>query len=491
MEHAEINRIQEQFVGGQWPKFLQSVSIDGLRNWTKEEVSFNFPITAIVGENGSGKSTLLKAAACAYDGDGHTTTFYPTSFFQNTPWEVVSDVRLEYKFQHGNTLRDYSISKSSARWSYPKNKARRNVYFLDISRTLPIDATIGYGRIAKLGQSEIRTTQIDDTHREMLSYILGRDYNSARFAVSDVDENREVGLLQFGGTEISQFHQGAGEDATLDLVKNLQSVPDTSLILIDEIENSLHPKAQRRLIRKFLALSRQKRLQIIVSTHSPYILQELPLQARVLLARNSGEVNAIYNVSTEFAMSQVDEEVHPELYVLVEDKEARDLLREILTNSNPDREVLQRIQILPAGAANVLKSIGPNLANDKLPFKGVCFVDADETGFSGCKVLPGDNAPEVDVFQGLKKLNWANLDTDFQHGSGELFAWLDECTLEPDHHRWTAIIGDKLRLSKEIVWNTMCKSWVKNVLEPSEQQRVVDQINSEINRSSSLFSLSQ
>ncbi|MEX3962619.1 AAA family ATPase [Paraburkholderia sp. EG286B] len=60
---------------------------------------------------------------------------------------------------------------------------------------------------------------------------------------------RQVGLLERECGEVSQFHKGAGEDATLDLFRVLQGIPQYSLLLIDEVEASLHPQAQRRLIR--------------------------------------------------------------------------------------------------------------------------------------------------------------------------------------------------------------------------------------------------
>jgi predicted ATPase len=67
MDYQEISTIKGQFQAGQWPQFLQMISIDGLRGWSGQSVEFNFPVVAIVGENGSGKSTLLKTAACIYD----------------------------------------------------------------------------------------------------------------------------------------------------------------------------------------------------------------------------------------------------------------------------------------------------------------------------------------------------------------------------------------------------------------------------------------
>lgn len=45
-----------------------------IRGITPSELSFDYPITAIVGENGSGKSTWLSLVACAFHND---TNYFP------------------------------------------------------------------------------------------------------------------------------------------------------------------------------------------------------------------------------------------------------------------------------------------------------------------------------------------------------------------------------------------------------------------------------
>ena len=104
-----------------------------------------------------------------------------------------------------------------------------------------MDASVGYAKIARTAAVEIESDEINDEFRERLSHVLGRSYQKARFATSDVDPHRQVGLLQQEWGEVSQFHQGAGEDATLDLFRTLQNVPDNAVLVIDEVEASLHP----------------------------------------------------------------------------------------------------------------------------------------------------------------------------------------------------------------------------------------------------------
>lgn len=70
MDAEEIKSIMRQFKHGatdsEWKQFIKSIKITNIHGWTGQEIAFNFPVVAIVGENGIGKSTFLKASVCAY-----------------------------------------------------------------------------------------------------------------------------------------------------------------------------------------------------------------------------------------------------------------------------------------------------------------------------------------------------------------------------------------------------------------------------------------
>src|SRR5690242_6479163 len=100
--HKEIKEIKNKMLNSPWPKYLRAVGIDGLHQWKKQEVRFDFPVTVVAGENGSGKSTVLKAAAAAYSHPtDRTKSFYPAVFFPDTAWERVAHATLTYKIREG------------------------------------------------------------------------------------------------------------------------------------------------------------------------------------------------------------------------------------------------------------------------------------------------------------------------------------------------------------------------------------------------------
>jgi predicted ATPase len=480
VDTQEIETIKQQFIAGLWPKFLESIAIDGLRGWTGQSVRFAFPVCAIVGENGTGKSTFLKSAACAYESAGTGSTFYPSSFFRSTHWDTVSGINLEYTVREGDRVQSFVLRKHSRRWSFPERRRRRDVFFMDITRTVPLDAAAGYARIARLATNEISSQALDQGYRQDISNILGRVYSNARFVTSDVDNKRVVGLLTREFGEISQFHQGAGEDATLDLMRSVQGIPDTSIILIDEVEASLHPKAQRRLIRFLLKISRLKRVQVVVSTHSPYVLEELPQEARVMLMQGRGTVNVVYGISPEFALSRIDENIHPELYVFVEDRESEILLREILAADADGQDLISRIEIAPVGPANVVVIMGDLARAGRLPYKSVAVLDGDQPTREGFISLPGTNAPERVVFEDLRSRNWPNLPERFGIGAGDLFSYFDDAMLDGDVHQWTSKVGNRIRRSRIGVWETLAAEWAKNCLTRVQRLAIVTSVRDAI-----------
>lgn len=105
-----------------------------------------------------------------------------------------------------------------------------------------------------------------------------------------------------------------------------------SLILLDEPEVSLHPSAQLRLKAFLLNEIINKKHQIVISTHSPVLIQEMPKESLKLFETNiTGKFSITNGVTTQEAFYNIEDDVSDKKTIICEDISAKILLEKVLT----------------------------------------------------------------------------------------------------------------------------------------------------------------
>ncbi|MFB2773297.1 AAA family ATPase [Pelatocladus sp. BLCC-F211] len=120
--------------------------------------------------------------------------------------------------------------------------------------------------------------------------LIEVDGKSISYEESQEMTGQEVILDMNTGERIPAHAISEGTMLTLGLLTVLNNPSQPNLVFLDDIEQGLHPKAQRELMTVFKEIIQDnKNLQIIFSTHSPYIIDELiPSQVHILNNSNSG-----------------------------------------------------------------------------------------------------------------------------------------------------------------------------------------------------------
>jgi len=120
--------------------------------------------------------------------------------------------------------------------------------------------------------------------------LIEVDGKSISYEESQGIVGKEVVLDMNTGKRIPAHAISEGTMLALGLLTVLMNPNQPNLVLLDDVEQGLHPKAQRDLIAVLKEiLQDNSNLQIIFSTHSPYIVDELiPSQVHVLSNNNSG-----------------------------------------------------------------------------------------------------------------------------------------------------------------------------------------------------------
>ena len=95
------------------------------------------------------------------------------------------------------------------------------------------------------------------------------------------------------GKQYSEYNSGSGEFVIASMVDKIQSVPSGGLLLLDEPEVSLHPGAQKRLICYILEMIKKKKIQVIITTHSTSIVENLPKEAIKCFRRIENDIIVI------------------------------------------------------------------------------------------------------------------------------------------------------------------------------------------------------
>lgn len=182
-------------------------------------------------------------------------------------------------------------------------------------------------------QIEQRGESLSPQELKFLKYILDRDYISGKVLKHNLFHGHEGWSILFETNNLSGYSDafaGSGESAATLLVHNILQAPDNSLILLDEPETSLHPRAQQRMLEFLAHQAVRKSIQVVIATHSIHLAEKLPQEAiRVLQLGTNGNISIESSLSAKEALHEIGI-FPPGRTILVEDERAKIVISEVL-----------------------------------------------------------------------------------------------------------------------------------------------------------------
>lgn len=324
----------------------------------------NFPVPEepgvylLVGSNGAGKTTILTSLFRICSGNALHYGFHTAA--GNSRIDRYEKSAITYTSKEGKSA---TFRKREKKWvSTPKSNEAilrsfgfKSACFIkaDSKRFSPGPEEIRQGNLVE-ASAEIKealnilfsTNKYEQLFRLKISN--GRGKNSTYFYV--VAEGRQ--------SYYSEKRFSSGELAMLRLVEHLTTVEENTLILLDEAELALHPIVQVRLLEYLRKMATQKKLTVIVSTHSTSMIR-VTRPAHILLLekeqQNPGHYRMVSPCYPAYAMGVIDEPYHhtPDALCCVEDEMAYLVLQQLLAAYNrlgEDKYAAQiERRILPVG----------------------------------------------------------------------------------------------------------------------------------------------
>ena len=324
--------------------FLSDVSLNGIRGINDLRVVFDYPVSVIAGGNASGKSTVLSAAACAYKVPGAgVKDFVPSTLFPDYQPKLGSHVdhkgtvelEFNYVIPEGRAYMRWRRSQSWNRSFGRRENAsqpERDVYLRTLSNLSHPSEVRSLLTTFRLN-SVRHTIPLTASQIEFSQRMLPFKY---REVVKLSSGNKNLMFAsQEGGAEYSELHMAAGERSILRMSQDIAQRKG-ALILIDEVETGLHPWVQQLLMLHLQQLALRNDLQIIVTSHSPVVLNSVPSNGRIFLERDDdGRVSLHHSGYRDVIQDALYGRSMDTLNILCEDETAEAILQGILDDLRP------------------------------------------------------------------------------------------------------------------------------------------------------------
>ncbi|HLY72098.1 MAG TPA: AAA family ATPase [Puia sp.] len=451
-----IDDIGKSYLKGNFKYFIEYIRFPFYKNLQlNSEIIFNFPLTVLVGQNGSGKSSALHAIYGMPEGYSTGIFWFATSVdpivddsknrpgfvygYKNEDGEILEVVKTRIGAAKGGHY--WEPSRPLGKWGMKKLGGSRNptivkeVFYLDFRSELSAYDKYFYfsnfqaTKTIKTKQDAIRkkskhlkrvidsntahsyfTRQINQpiilnsNELNEVNKILGKKYVECKLIKHNLYAETQGLTIYFKTLNIaySEAFAGRGEFAVVKLVYEIMNKPNYSLIVLDEPEVSLHSGAQEKLLEFLLKQTLQKKLQVVISTHSPKFVQFLPPNAIKLFYNDEG---VRFNIKNQChyleAFQRIGETIldTSKKIIFVEDVLSQMLVEKILSDLKNELSLIFIVNFLPGGADNLyIKAAGFSQEGE---FRKFIILDGDKTKQkiepAKMKVEEYDNFTSLDI----------------------------------------------------------------------------------------------
>lgn len=442
-----------------YPCRLEQVAFSQISGIADGHIKMAGAITALCGANGVGKSTLLSAVGASLAAD---LTEYQKGRLQSAMLQatvvgpafsgVVSTSVASAERSGDPELADDALAESLL--VDPGLDSQRLIEFFRNTTNLS-ELLEGY-----------EPTVLEPDDIKILAYIVGKDYEACEILELDAFEPPDVVpyfRVRADGVDYGSEFMGLGEMALHLTFWRLKNAPEGSVLIIEEPEAHISPRSQAALLDVMAWMSVERKLWVIITTHSPGIVTRVPAAHIRLVFRAAGQVRIIEAPTDEQLSGILGVVPRRNVIVLVEDDAAKTFVEALVANS-PDG-LDSRIDVRTCRDAGTLRAVLQRFplgrSDDRAKIVGLLDGDQRHVALTGSLwpfgYLPGDGGVER-LLRG-QTLDVKRVATRLGVEQERLELALSEVAGRDDHD-WLSELGKRAGVPLDTVTKALVQEWM-------------------------------
>ena len=186
------------------------------------------------------------------------------------------------RFAHGHKKAQEAIPEAATQCQ----KLLSDIVFLDPQPANMRDYSFNNERMlagdgANLSGVLFNLCKNDESKGQLLEFVEALpEQDIANIAFSETERGEvRVKLKETFGAKNTDYDATLLSDGTLRVLATAAAVlsaPEGSLVVIEEIDNGVHPSRAERLLDRLWRVAQERRLRILISSHNPALLDALP-----------------------------------------------------------------------------------------------------------------------------------------------------------------------------------------------------------------------
>jgi len=348
MKAAQVSDVWRRLFRRPFEVSYDKLVFKGVQRIGTATIDFKPGITAVVGGNGVGKSTLMSTIVRSLGPAGNV---HAATLFEGEDIEVAGTLKGKPDNRIISTsMQGDAINVVPADAEVPEYRSiDPSTYATKVQRLILEDAEFS-DNLEGIDPEKYSTEECNT-----MSYIVGKKYDNVEVYEIDYAELGTIPYFRVQSDEIEydSAQMGLGELSLFLIYWQLRGVQQDSIVLVEEPETHVSPRSQESLINVCAKMSVQKGLHLIVTTHSPFIIWNLPRDHVRLLMRDGVNVGVVASPSHDQVARVLGDRLNYHGALLVEDALSRAVVRGILRVLAP--ELLEYYEVVNAESTDGVK----------------------------------------------------------------------------------------------------------------------------------------